>query len=163
MITRRMAAGGVGALLLGAGAPRPTVHTVRMLNRSAAGTMVFEPGLIRARIGDTVRFMPTDPSHNAELIRGMTPAGVPMARGAMNKMFDLRVTHAGLYGVKCSPHFGMGMVALIVAGDARRDLPAFRTATARLPVLSRRRMEGFLRQAGEARPGNSGVSPRRDT
>ena len=148
MITRRIAAGGLGALLLGAAGPKPTVHMVRMLNRGAAGMMVFEPALVRARVGDRVRFLPTDPSHNAELIRGMTPTGVPVTRGAMNKVFEVGLTHAGLYGVKCSPHFGMGMVALIVAGDARRDLPAFRAATARLPVLSRRRMETALQQAG---------------
>lgn len=145
MITRRMAMGGAALILLG-GAAKPVVHEVRMLNRGAVGAMVFEPGLIRARVGDVVRFLPTDPSHNAELIRGMTPDGVPLARGLMNRTFDLPIRRPGLYGVKCAPHLGMGMVALIAAGDVKAEVAAFQTAAARLPTLSRRRMTAMLQQ-----------------
>lgn len=145
MITRRMAMGGAALILLG-GAAKPVVHEVRMLNRGAAGSMVFEPGLIRARVGDVVRFLPTDPGHNAELIRGMTPDGVPLTRGLMNRTFDLPIRRPGLYGVKCAPHLGMGMVALIAAGDVKAQAAAFQTAAARLPTLSRRRMTAMLQQ-----------------
>lgn len=146
MITRRMAMGGAGLILLGAAA-KPAVHQVRMLNRGTTGSMVFEPALIRARVGDVVRFIPTDPGHNAELIRGMAPAGVPLARGLMNRTLDLPVSRPGLYGVKCAPHLGMGMVALIAVGDVRGEMADFQAATARLPNLSRRRMTGLLQQA----------------
>lgn len=145
MITRRMAMGGAALILLG-GAAKPVVHEVRMLNRGAAGSMVFEPGLIRARVGDVVRFLPTDPGHNAELIRGMTPDGVPLTRGLMNRTFDLPIRRPGLYGVKCAPHLGMGMVALIAAGDVKAQAAGFQTAAARLPTLSRRRMTAMLQQ-----------------
>ncbi|ASD25596.1 pseudoazurin [Brevundimonas diminuta] len=145
MITRRMAMGGAGLVMLGAAA-KPVVHEVRMLNRGAAGSMVFEPGLIQARVGDVVRFLPTDPGHNAELIRGMTPDGVPLARGVMNRTLDLPIRRPGLYGVKCAPHLGMGMVALIAVGNVRAEVAAFQTAAARLPTLSRRRMTAMLQQ-----------------
>jgi pseudoazurin len=40
----------------------------------------------------------------------------------MNK--DLSVTFAkpGVYGIKCNPHYGMGMVALVVVGDPAVNL-----------------------------------------
>lgn len=36
---------------------------------------------------------------------------------------DVAVTfdQAGIYGVKCAPHYGMGMVALVVVGTPAND------------------------------------------
>ncbi len=90
---------------------------VQMLNRGEAGAMVFEPSLIVAEVGDTVRFVPTDRGHNAETIDGFLPDGVAPVIGAMNAEMVIEVTSEGLYGIRCKPHYGMGMVALIVAGD----------------------------------------------
>ena len=143
MITRRMAMGGAGLIMLGAAA-KPAVHQVRMLNRGTSGSMVFEPALIRARVGDVVRFIPTDPGHNAELIRGMAPAGVPLARGLMNRTLDLPISRPGLYGVKCTPHFAMGMVALIQVGETPANLDAAKTA--KLPKKARERMDAEIAQ-----------------
>ena len=50
-------------------------HVVKMLNKGKAGMMVFEPALVKVKPGDTVTFVPTDKSHNAESIAGMMPAG----------------------------------------------------------------------------------------
>lgn len=106
-----------GAALAMAGEAVAADHTVRMLNRGEGGTMVFVPAVVHARVGDTVRYVPTDPGHNAETIAGMLPPGVQVTRGAMGREYVLRVTAPGVYGVKCAPHYGMGMVALIVAGE----------------------------------------------
>ena len=35
----------------------------------------------------------------------------------MNKDFVLTVEKDGVYGVKCTPHYGMGMIALISVGE----------------------------------------------
>ena len=40
-------------------------HQVKMLNNGKDGTMVFEPGFLKAEKGDTVKFIKTDASHNA--------------------------------------------------------------------------------------------------
>src|SRR3546814_19199945 len=45
-------------------------HEVRMRNKGAEGMMVFEPALIEIEPGDTVTFVATDKSHNAEPIQG---------------------------------------------------------------------------------------------
>ncbi|HMA14478.1 MAG TPA: plastocyanin/azurin family copper-binding protein, partial [Kiloniellaceae bacterium] len=41
---------------------------VKMLTRGEAGMMVFEPAVVHVQPGDTVRFVPVDPGHNAESI-----------------------------------------------------------------------------------------------
>lgn len=92
-------------------------HVVEMLNRGESGPMVFEPALIEAEVGDTVRFLATDRGHNAETIEGMIPDGAEMVVGAINEEIVIEVTEEGVYGIRCKPHVGMGMVALIVAGE----------------------------------------------
>lgn len=103
-------------------------HEVHMLNKGETGTMVFEPALIRIAAGDTVKFVPTNPSHNAETIKGMAPEGSEPFKGAINKEVDVTFTVPGVYGVKCLPHFAMGMVALVVVGDPASNLEEAKAA-----------------------------------
>ena len=90
---------------------------VQMLNKGEAGAMVFEPAFVKAEPGDVIKFVPTDKGHNAENIDGMLPGGVEAFKSGMNKEFELTVDAEGLYGVKCTPHYAMGMVALIQVGE----------------------------------------------
>lgn len=107
-----------------ASAQEPTVHEVLMLNRGEAGPMVFEPSLVRVAAGDTVTFVSTDPGHNAESIRGMEPEGAESFKGAIGQDISVTFDVPGVYGVKCLPHFAMGMVALVVVDDPAVNLEA---------------------------------------
>lgn len=89
---------------------------VKMLNKGAEGAMVFEPAFVKAAVGDTITFISTDKGHNAEGMEGMLPEGVEAFKSGMGEDFVLTLTAEGLYGVKCTPHYSMGMVALIQAG-----------------------------------------------
>jgi pseudoazurin len=92
-------------------------HEIMMLNKGEKGVMVFEPDLIRIAPGDTVTFVATHKSHNAETIPGMLPEGAEPFVGKMNEDVTVTFTEPGVYGVKCKPHLGMGMVAAVVVGD----------------------------------------------
>lgn len=116
--------------------------TVKMLTQGKAGMMVFEPAFVKAKVGDVVHFVPTNPSHNAELIKGIMPAGVLPQAGGMNKEFTLKITAPGLYGVKCRPHYSMGMVALVQAGPRPANLAAARAVV--LPALAAKRMAPMI-------------------
>lgn len=105
------------SLIAFAGSANAEEHVVQMLNKGEKGAMVFQPDYIRAAPGDTVKFVPTDKSHNAEAIKGMTPDGAESFKGKLNEEITVTVTQEGIYGVKCAPHYGMGMVALIVVGE----------------------------------------------
>ena len=116
---------------------------VQMLNRGEAGAMVFEPALIRVAVGDTVKFVPTNPSHNAETIPEILPGGAEPFKGSINKEISVTFEVPGVYGIKCLPHFGIGMVALVVVGDAPyANLDAARTAT--VPPNARKRLDAAL-------------------
>lgn len=93
-------------------------HVVKMLNKGKAGMMVFEPALVKVAPGDTVTFVPTDKSHNAESIAGMLPPGAQVFKGKMNQPIKVTFSKPGVYGYKCLPHYGMGMVGLVVVGNA---------------------------------------------
>jgi pseudoazurin len=89
---------------------------VKMLNKGAEGAMVFEPAFVKAAVGDTITFISTDKGHNAEGMEGMLPEGVEAFKSGMGEDYVLTLTAEGLYGMKCTPHYSMGMVALIQAG-----------------------------------------------
>ncbi|KRB30861.1 pseudoazurin [Mesorhizobium sp. Root172] len=91
-------------------------HQVQMLNRGAKGVMVFQPDFVQAAPGDTVTFVPTDEGHNAESIWGMIPDGAKTFKGKASEQITVTLDKEGVYGVKCAPNYGMGMVALIVVG-----------------------------------------------
>lgn len=129
---------GFGVAMVLAGMAAAAEHEVQMKNKGADGAMVFEPAVIRAAPGDTVRFVPTDKSHNVEGIKGMLPDGVAPFKSKMNEEYVLTLTAPGLYGVKCSPHVSMGMVALIQAGDAPANLDAAKAV--KLPGKAGERM-----------------------
>ena len=89
---------------------------VKMLNKGAEGAMVFEPALIKVAPGDTVKFVATDKGHNAETIKGMLPADAAPFLGKNGEDVAVTFEKPGVYGVKCLPHYGMGMVAMVVVG-----------------------------------------------
>lgn len=108
----------LGAAVMVTGVANAAEIEVHMLNKGAKGAMVFEPDLIIAAPGDTIRFLPTDKGHNVETIKGMMPEGVEPFKSKFNKEFTITVDAEGIYGVKCTPHYAMGMVALIKVGEA---------------------------------------------
>jgi pseudoazurin len=89
---------------------------VKMLNKGAEGAMVFEPALVKVAPGDTVKFVATDKGHNAETIKGMLPADATPFLGKSGEDVAVTFDKPGVYGVKCLPHYGMGMVAMVVVG-----------------------------------------------
>lgn len=99
---------------------------VHMLNKGAAGSMVFEPALVQVQPGDTVTFIPTDKGHNVETIKDMLPEGAEVFKSKINETFAVTFDIPGVYGVKCTPHFAMGMVGMIVVGEEMANLEAVR-------------------------------------
>jgi pseudoazurin len=104
------------ALITMAGGAFATEVEVKMLNKGAEGAMVFEPALVKVAPGDTVKFIATDKGHNAETIKGMLPADAKPFLGKNGEDVAVTFDKPGVYGVKCLPHYGMGMVAMVVVG-----------------------------------------------
>ncbi|MFT4014649.1 MAG: pseudoazurin [Paracoccus sp. (in: a-proteobacteria)] len=118
------------------------LHEVRMLSRGETGAMVFEPALLQIQPGDSVRFIATEPGHNAESIAKLIPDGAKPFKGRINEEIEVTFDVEGAYAYKCAPHFSMGMVGLIVVGDAAANLDAI--AEAKMPKLSRERLAPLI-------------------
>ncbi|QKJ93792.1 pseudoazurin [Agrobacterium pusense] len=135
------------AVLMGSGlSAHASAETfeVKMLNRGKKGPMVFEPDFLEITAGDRVRFVPTHKSHNAATVEGMVPEGVEGFKSRINDEFETGFDKPGFYGIKCSPHYGMGMVMLIKVGDA--TLPqSYRTVD--MPARAKPRFEELFERA----------------
>lgn len=130
------------AALLGAAPALAADHQVLMLNKGETGVMVFEPAFVAAEVGDTITFVPTDKGHDVAALPGMLPEGVEEFKSRLNEEYVLTVDVPGLYGVKCTPHLPMGMVAVIQVGEDAHNLEALQTG--RLPRQARQRMDAAL-------------------
>lgn len=132
------------ALVGAAPAPAPRQWQVQMLNKGPDGQlMVFSPAKLAIAPGDSVKFVATDKGHNAESIAGMIPAGATPFKGAINQEIVVKFDRAGMYGYKCLPHLGLGMVGVIQVGNAanRAQLQA---EAAKLPGIGKKRMTALL-------------------
>ena len=76
----------------------------------------------------------------------MLPAGVASTKGGMNKEFVLTVAKPGLYGIKCQPHYSMGMVGLVQVGNGPSPNIA-QVKAVKLPPFAAKRMNVMLAQA----------------
>ena len=121
-------AGSIVALALASPAAAKDVQ-VKMLNKGASGAMVFEPALVKVAPGDTVTFVATDKGHNAEIISTMMPAGAAPFKGKMNQNITVKFTKPGVYGYKCLPHYGMGMVGAVIVGSPASNAAQAKTVS----------------------------------
>ncbi|MFX0545359.1 pseudoazurin [Roseovarius sp. S1116L3] len=130
----------LGALM--SGAAFAETFEVQMLNKGSDGDrMVFEPAFVQAAPGDTIRFVPTDKSHNAETIDDMIPEGAEGFVGKINQEVEVTLDAEGVYGIMCKPHYSMGMVMTIAVGDV--DAPA-EFLEGRVPRKAKERFEAQL-------------------
>jgi pseudoazurin len=114
---RKIAMLAAATVLVLAGGAQAAEVEVKLLNKGADGVMVFEPAFVKIAPGDTVKFVSTDKGHNAESIKGMLPEGAAPFAGKNNEDIAVKFEQEGVYGIKCLPHYGMGMVAMIVVGN----------------------------------------------
>jgi pseudoazurin len=122
-------------------------HQVKMLNKGELGAMVFEPSLVEIAPGDSVTFVPTDKGHNAESIPGYLPEGAEPFKGKINQEITVQFDMPGAYGVKCQPHFGLGVVALVVVGENPSNLEAGKSV--KVPKRAQERFELIYQQLGQ--------------
>lgn len=118
------------------------VVDVKMLNKGADGMMVFEPAQVTLAPGDSIRFLAADKGHNAETIEGMLPEGATAFAGKINEELTVTFDQPGVYGVRCKPHFAMGMVMVVAVGEGATAPEGF--LEGRLPKKAKERLEAAL-------------------
>ena len=98
-------------------------HEVQMLNKGPDGQRNwFEPAVVYSEPGDTIKFVTVDKGHNSASV--VIPEGAEPWKGKLSQDTSVTLDVPGLYSYKCTPHFGLGMVGLVVVGDASVNLDA---------------------------------------
>jgi pseudoazurin len=147
---RRLAIATAAGLLAAPFLSRPVQaarHVVRMVNFTPDGqVMVFDPMLVRANVGDSVVFELVDQFHNAQAADGMWPQGAPPFLGQLNETVTLTITHEGVHGIVCAPHYAAGMVGLVVAG---RPVNLAASRAVQHPELAQARFTALLERAAQ--------------
>ena len=101
-------------------------QTVEMLNRLNKESMVFEPKIVRVKVGDTVLWKANDKGHNVEFIKKGVPEGVDKFKSKYNKDTEYKFTIPGIYAYWCTPHKSMGMIGFVVVGGDKSNLDAIK-------------------------------------
>ena len=118
-------------------------HTVQMI--SEGKDKIFVPDFLVVDVGDTVRFINVSGHHNTESIKGMIPDGAKHWKSEIDQTFDLKVTHEGVFGYKCTPHYNQRMVGLIVAGNP--DVNLNQAKAVKTPPLVKELMDILFSEA----------------
>ena len=90
--------------------------TVDMLNKRDDGAkMAYSEDISRIDVGDTITWVSTSKGHNVEFIEGPEGATLPK-KSKLNKDVSVTFDTPGVYLYQCTPHKGLGMIALVVVG-----------------------------------------------
>ena len=118
--------------------------TVDMLiKRDDGAKMVYSEDVSRVDVGDTITWLPTSKGHNVHIKAGPEGFDLPK-RSKMNKEYSFTFEIPGIYYYECTPHKGMGMIALIVVGGDTSN----KDAIAKVKVLgkSKKKLAELLEQ-----------------
>ena len=114
-------------------------HQIKMVDEGAEGNMIFEPGFLNAKVGDTVTFVVKDPGHN--VISRVVPSGADGWKGTVSQGFTITLAKEGIYLYECDLHKMLGMVGVIQVGAPVN----LETAKAAASVLSKKMAMGAER------------------
>ena len=120
---------------------------VKMVNADSSGqVMVFDPPFIKANVGDTVTFLPTDMLHNSQSVPGLIPSSANPWNGAMNEKITVELNTEGVYVYQCTPHIALGMIGVIQVGspsnidDVRNSISSLEG----MIVMNKERVQQYL-------------------
>ena len=126
----------------------PKTVVIEMLNvdpDSKRDRQVFKPAVVHVNVGDTVKFVSTDRGHNTQVDEDMMPDGGDMWESKINEDIEFVVETEGAYGYYCKPHRSVGMVGLLLVGDAAASLEELKDVRQR--GKAKQRYEDYFEQA----------------
>lgn len=125
----------------------PTEYTAEMWNadpNDRSRKMVFSSEIIHVAPGASVTWLATDRGHNVEFVDG--PDGVELApKSKINDDVTLTFDAPGIYVYVCTPHATMGMIGIVVVGEATPEAIAA-VADAKIRGNSKKKFETLLNE-----------------
>ena len=134
------------SIIISAGLFATSVHaadiSIDMLNKDANGNrMVYSNEIAKIAIGDSITWLPATKGHNVEFVAGPEGFDIPK-KSKMNKEYVLKFDIPGIYLYQCTPHKGMGMIALVVVGEDTSNKDAI--AKAKVLGKSKKKLKSLL-------------------
>ena len=116
--------------------------TIEMLNKRPDGQiMVYSEDISKINVGDTITWVPTTKGHNVEFLAGPDGWEIPK-RSKMNKEYSYKFEMPGIYFYQCTPHKGMGMIALVIVGGDTSNKDAI--AKVKVVAKSKKKLQQLL-------------------
>tara|TARA_B110000037_G_C16988807_1_gene452185 strand:+ start:236 stop:673 length:438 start_codon:yes stop_codon:yes gene_type:complete len=122
--------------------------TVEMLNKRDDGAkMVYSQDITRIDVGDTVTWTPDSKGHNVEFIAGPDGWKAPK-KSKLSKEYAYTFDTPGVYLYQCTPHKSMGMIAIVVVGEADPKVVKDRLKDAKVKGKSKKKLKALLADLG---------------
>ena len=116
--------------------------TIEMLNKRDDGAkMVYSEDIARVDVGDTITWVPTSKGHNVQFVT--VPEGVEKIKSKNNKEVSFTFEKEGVYLYVCTPHKGMGMIALVIVGDSLENLDSVKKT--KMMGKSKKKLKNLLK------------------
>ena len=122
-------------------------YEVKMVNADASGQlMIFDPPFLKANIGDTVTFLPTDMLHNSQSVPDLIPSSANTWNGDMNEKITILLDTEGVYVYQCTPHIALGMIGVIQVGNPINidDVKNSISSLESMIVMNKERVQQYL-------------------
>ena len=122
--------------------------TIDMLNKREDGAkMVYSEDIARIEVGDTITWVPTSKGHNVEFIAGPDGWDAPR-KSKLSKEVAITFDTPGVYLYQCTPHKSMGMIAIVVVGEADPKVVKDRLKDAKVKGKSKKKLKALLADIG---------------
>ena len=122
--------------------------TIDMLNKRDDGAkMVYSQDIARIDVGDTVTWTPDSKGHNVEFIAGPDGWKAPK-KSKLSKEYAYTFDTPGVYLYQCTPHKSMGMIAIVVVGEADPKVVKDRLKDAKVKGKSKKKLKALLADLG---------------
>ena len=124
-------------------------YEVKMVNADASGqVMILDPPFLKANIGDTVTFLPTDLLHNSQSVPDLIPSSANTWKGDMNEKITILLNTEGVYVYQCTPHIALGMIGVIQVGNPINidDVKNSISSLESMIVMNKERVQEYLEQ-----------------
>ena len=121
-------------------------YKINMLDKSGTETMVFDPGVLKVNLGDTVTFVPKSEAHNTKSV--FLPEGAKSWETKINKAITIKMNQEGIYIYECPHHSILGMVGVIQVGSPTnlKKASEFIETYKKKFILNKDRLENYVKK-----------------
>ena len=110
----------MGGMVLSAKAEEKEPLIIEMLNKRGKDKMLYGQDVARIDVGQTITWTPDSKGHNVQFVS--VPEGVEKVKSKLSKEFSYTFEQEGVYLYVCTPHASMGMIGVVVLGEADVNL-----------------------------------------